>query len=156
MDEESDDDIWISQDTFRVNPSESLACDPKYISILNDLKKPPVLEEEKEPYDLVNNAKFVGHLPVERVSDIDLLERVKERVPKGTVDNTSGVLRCGKIGKKKETRNVCPVLKMNLLLWEKIWLRCERENLIIGLPNLSWRCEEKQIVSLIMEIPFIK
>ena len=71
-----------------MNPSENLACDPEFISILNDLKKPPVLDEEKEPYDLVNNAKFVGHLPVERVSDIDLLERVKERVPKGTVNNT--------------------------------------------------------------------
>ena len=88
MDEESDEDIWITQETFRVNPSENLACDPEFISILNDLKKPPVLDEEKEPYDLVNNAKFVGHLPVERVSDIDLLERVKERVPKGTVNNT--------------------------------------------------------------------
>ena len=88
MDEESDEDIWITQETFRVNPSENLACDPEFISILNDLKKPPVLDEEKEPYDLVNNAKFVRHLPVERVSDIDLLERVKERVPKGTVNNT--------------------------------------------------------------------
>ena len=64
MDEESDEDIWIIQETFRVNPSENLACDPEFISILNDLKKPPVLDEEKEPYDLVNNAKFVGHLPV--------------------------------------------------------------------------------------------
>ena len=83
-----DEEIWITQETFRVNPSENLDCDPEFISILNDLKKPPVLDEEKEPYDLVNNAKFVGHLPVERVSDIDLLERVKERVPKGTVNNT--------------------------------------------------------------------
>ena len=130
------EDIWITQETFRVNPSENLACDPEFISILNDLKKPPVLDEEKEPYDLVNNAKFVGHLPVERVSDIDLLERVKERVPKGTVNNTKWCVTVWEDWKEKRNRNVCPVLTMNLLLCQKIWLRCERQNLIIGLPNL--------------------
>ena len=60
VDEESDEDIWITQETFRVNPSENLACDPEFISILNDLKKPPVLDEEKEPYDLEENDNIGG------------------------------------------------------------------------------------------------
>ena len=56
MDEESDEDIWITQETFRVNPSENLACDPEFISILNDLKKPPILEEN----DVVKRVKGSG------------------------------------------------------------------------------------------------
>lgn len=69
-DEESDCEMWITQDKFLQNVANFLPESPEIFE-LKDIEPIARIEVEKQPDNLVNKEKCSGPLLVEHISDFE-------------------------------------------------------------------------------------